>query len=312
MSPPSRPQRRRLSVLVALLAFALSPGLAQACACGCGVFGVGTASLFPNGSGDTVFAEDDFMDQNTNFSGTSKAPVFDNGDRRIVTNFTNFGWQHMLNRSWGVLAELPYDERAYTPEQPGARSPTFHHAAFGDLKLMGMYTGFSPDMSTGVVFGLKLPTGDWRYSHFDRDTELGTGSTDLLIGGYQLGSFGKVPFGWFVQATWDKPVAEQGGYTPGSEVDAAAGAYYQGWTLARDVTLTPIVELIGSSRIRDRGPEADPDNSGYDRVLAAPALELAVKNWRLYGDVELPVYQRVNGNQLVAPSLFKLVLSRNF
>jgi hypothetical protein len=311
MSLQSRPQRR-LPLLAAFLAFALTPGLAQACACGCGVFGVGTASLFPNGSGDTVFVEDDFMNQNTNWDGGSKAPAVANDDRKIVTNFTDFGWQHMLNRSWGVSAELPLDARAYTPEQPGAYTSTAHHAAFGDLKLMGMYTGFSPDMSTGLVFGVKLATGDWHYSHFDRDTELGTGSTDLLLGGYHLGSFGKAPFGWFAQAMWDKPVAEQGGSTPGAEVDAAAGAYYQGWTLARDVTLSPIVQLLGSSRIRDRGPAADPDNSGYDRLLAGPALELTVKTWRLYGDVELPVYQRTNGEQLVAPSLFKLVLSRNF
>ena len=63
--------------------------------------------------------------------------------------------------------------------------------------------------------------------------------------------------------------------------------------------------------MRDRGPAADPDNSGYDRLLAAPALELAVGNWRLYGDVALPVYQHVNENPLVAASRFKRGLSRN-
>jgi hypothetical protein len=310
MSLPARPRRRSLPFLAILLAAALAPGLAQACACGCGVFGVGTSSLFPNGRGDTVFLEDDFMDQNTDWNGTAKAPVLDNGDKKIVTNFTTLGWQHMFNRSWGVMADVPFDARTYQATDPG--SATYHHAAFGDLKLMGMYTGFSPDMSSGLLFGVKLPTGDWHYSHLDRDTELGTGATDLLLGGYHLDSFGKSPFSWFVQATWDKPVAGQGGYMPGSEIDAAAGVVYDGWTFSKDVKLSPIAQLIGSSRIRDRGPQADPDNSGYDRLLASPGLELAVKDWRLYGDVELPVYQRVNGYQLVAPALFKLVLSRNF
>ena len=29
----------------------------------------------------------------------------------------------------------------------------------GDVRVWGHYTGFSPDMSTGFLFGLKLPTG---------------------------------------------------------------------------------------------------------------------------------------------------------
>jgi hypothetical protein len=33
---------------------------------------------------------------------------------------------------------------------------------------------------------------------------------------------------------------------------------------------------------------------------------------RVYGDVEIPIYQRVNGNQLTAPALFKLVASYTF
>ena len=34
--------------------------------------------------------------------------------------------------------------------------------------------------------------------------------------------------------------------------------------------------------------------------------------WRLYGDVELPIYARYNGNQLAAPVLLKLILSHSF
>jgi hypothetical protein len=299
-------------LLAAFLAFALTPGLAQACACGCGVFGVGTASLFPNGGGNTVFVEDVFANQNTNWSGASKAPAADNSDKKIETNWVNFGWQHMFNRSWGVMADLPFAQRAFTTETAPGVTPTFHHTGLGDLRLTGMYTGLSPDMSTGLQFGVKLPTGDWRAANFDRDTQIGTGSTDLLLGGYHQGGFGKRPFGWFVQGVWDKPLAHQGGYRPGQEFNAAAGILYEGWSFGRDVKLTPMLQLIGSLRGRDRGPEANPDGSGYERALIAPALELKVKDWRLYGDVELPVYQRVNGDQLVAQSTFKVVLSRNF
>jgi hypothetical protein len=73
-----------------------------------------------------------------------------------------------------------------------------------------------------------------------------------------------------------------------------------------------VIQLIGSARAKDSGPEADPPNSGYERVLAAPGLEFHAKSFTLYGDVELPAFQRVNGNQLVAPALFKVTLSKSF
>ncbi len=43
-------------------------------------------------------------------------------------------------------------------------------------------------MSSGLSLGVKLPTGDWTYPNFDRDTSIGTGTTDLLLGGYHLGT----------------------------------------------------------------------------------------------------------------------------
>ena len=52
---------------------------------------------------------------------------------------------------------------------------------------MAMYTGFFKDMSTGLMFGLKLPTGTSTLRGIDRDTQVGTGSTDLMLGGYHRG-----------------------------------------------------------------------------------------------------------------------------
>ena len=57
----------------------------------------------------------------------------------------------------------------------------------GDIRIKGAYTGFSADMSTGLTFGVKLANGDSSYPNFDADTQIGSGSTDLLLGGYHLG-----------------------------------------------------------------------------------------------------------------------------
>ena len=45
-------------------------------------------------------------------------------------------------------------------------------------------------MPAGVTFGLKLPTGSHSFDPdiVDRDTQIGTGSTDALLGGFYRGN----------------------------------------------------------------------------------------------------------------------------
>jgi hypothetical protein len=219
----------------------------------------------------------------------------------------------MFNHSWGVMIQAPVTNRYFRSDDSGP-TLSFDHTALGDVKLMGMYTGFSDDMSTGVIFGVKVPTGDWRYAGFDRDVGIGSGSTDALLGAYHVGSLTKSGrWTYFAQVMSDLPFTGQGGYLPGDEVDGAAGVYYNGWTLGNGgAKLAPLLQLLVSARTHDSGPAADPDGSGYERVMISPGLEFDTGNWKLYGDVELPLYQRVNGNQLVAPALFKVLVSRSF
>jgi hypothetical protein len=46
--------------------------------------------------------------------------------------------------------------------------------------------------------------------------------------------------------------------------------------------------------------------------MVSPGLEFDRGDWKLYADVEVPVYQDMNGNQLVAPWAIKTVLSHSF
>ena len=295
-----------------LLILILAPAAGWACACGCGVFDVGTSSLFPSCRGGTAFLEFDHMDQNRNWSGTSRAPAADNADKRIRTDVFTLGGQVMFSRSWGVMGELPVWNRSFsTDDGPGVQ--TFRHAALGDVRLMGVYSGFSKDMSTGVLFGLKLPTGDFTYPNFDRDVGIGTGTTDLILGGYHLGALSKdAAFTYFAQATWQHALAPRAGYRPGDDVNGAFGVYYEPGAVGDRLALVPLVQLIGSHRNRDSGTQAVPEDTGYTRLLVAPGMEVKAAAWKLYGDVELPIYQQVNGNQLTAPVLLKLILSRSF
>ncbi|HWA31329.1 MAG TPA: hypothetical protein VG867_09530 [Rhizomicrobium sp.] len=290
---------------------AASPALA--CACGCAVFDVGTSSLLPTGPGGTVFLEYDFLNQTKNWSGDSGAPKANNDDKNIRSNFFVAGGQYMFNDSWGVMAEVPYTQRHFATEDGGTLG-TFNHGALGDIKLMGVYSGFSPDMSTGVIFGVKLPTGDHAFSGFDPDTEIGSGSTDLLLGGYHSGQLGATgDFVWYAQALWQRRLATQDGYRPGSEFNTAVGVSYNNWSIGKDVGIAPVLQVIYSHRGRDGGPAGEPDDTGYDRALIAPGVAFSTSaNWKLYADVEVPVAQHMNGNQLIAPVAFKVIVSHAF
>ena len=304
-------------VSAGLLAGFLVPGAAWACACGCGVFDVGTSSMFPEGSGGMAFLNYDYQDQNQNWRGNSSAPAANNGDKEIETHFVTIGLQYMFNPSWGAQIELPVWNRTFTTDLNfGNGSPQLvsrNWTGLGDIRLKGIYTGFSADLSSGLTFGVKLPTGSFSHAAevVDRDTQIGTGSTDLLLGAFHRARFGNSNWNWFGQTELDLPVLKSGGYRPGLEVDTAAGIYYDGLSLGR-VKISPVAQVIGSWRGRDNGSDAAPEDSGYQRVLLSPGIEFHLHPVKFYLDVEIPVYQNMTGNQLVAPVLFKLSVSYMF
>jgi hypothetical protein len=305
--------------LALLLTLGLAPNAARACACGCGIYEVGTSSMIPTDSGVMAFVDYDYQDQNQNWSGDSKAPAADNGDKDIRTSWYTLGVQDMINRSWGVRLELPYEDRHFvtTGGATGSDIVTLNFSGVGDIRIQGIYTGFSPDLSSGLTFGLKLPTGSYTtndaYQDIDRDSEIGSGSTDILLGGYDRFRIGsKSNWSGFTQALLDLPVLTQVQYRPGAEFDTSIGASYEGLKIGR-LTIAPIGQIKLSVRSRDTGANsANPVASGFERVLAAPGIEFDLHPLKVYADVELPLYYRFTGDQLVAKSLFRLSVSYMF
>jgi len=321
MNTPSRAQRARirtaslgLASLAAGLGAALLPADAQACACGCGVFDVGTSAMYASHAGGMVYVEYDAMDQDQNRSGTSAAPADNNEDKRIRTGFYTLGGQYFFNRKWGVSVDLPYWSRDFTTTDPDTGDiVSYSHGAAGDARLRVTYTGLSDDMSIGLTAGLKLANGDSSYADFDADTEIGSGSTDLLLGAYKLGRLtADQRWSWTAQVQVDAPVAHKSNYKPGAEAVVALGAYYEGWQLGEGAKLSPVAQLRAVHRLEDGGPDGHPEDTGYTRLLASPGLELSAGNWRFYADVALPLYTNVRGNQLVASRLWKLNVAYHF
>lgn len=306
----------QLSKLVLVsVAVSVVPQAGWACACGCGVFDVGTSSMFPSGKGGMVLLNYDYQDQDQNWSGSSRAPAVNNADREIQTDFFSLGLQYMFNYDWGVLAEVPYDYRTFRTTDEAGNLLTRHWSQLGDVRLRALYTGLSPDLSAGLTFGVKLPTGSFRFDPevVDRDTQLGTGSTDVLVGGFYRNNLthdGKID--WFAQAELDVPILIQDQYRPGLELDAATGVYYKGLSVKR-LKITPVAQMIFSERTSDSGANsAHPMASGYQRLLLSPGIEFDMHPIKLYADAEFPVYQNFTGNQLAAPVLVKVSVSFMF
>lgn len=291
----------------------LLPATAMACACGCGVFEVGTGSMLPRSTGTSLGLSAAYMDQNRDWSGTSSAPAALNDDRDIRTLFDTATVDHLFSRSWGVSVAVPYWQRHYSGIDDSGTATTVDHSGLGDVRILGSYTGFSPDLSTGLQFGLKLATGGWHAQGLDRDTQIGTGSTDLLLGGFHRRRFG-TQGSWtgFVQGMLDIPVHTQGNYRPGAELDIALGTYASSWTPQSGVRVTPVWQALVSLHAHDRGIAADPGNTGYQRLLFAPGLEVDAGRMRLFADVGLPLYQHVRGHQLVAPWQMQLTVGYSF
>ncbi|HZV34151.1 MAG TPA: hypothetical protein VFB72_06195 [Verrucomicrobiae bacterium] len=312
----------KLAALAGVAATVLAPDAARACACGCSVFDVATSSMLPQGAGGMAYLEMDYQNQYRNWSGNSPSSAIKNPDKEIRTLFLVAGLQYFFNREWGIQVEVPYDFRTFKTESANPNAPPGAIAALqwsdiGDMRVKGIYTGFTDDLSIGLDFGLKLPTGSYTHNDafgdVDRDTQLGTGSTDLLLGGfYRRHITEKIPLTLFAQTELDLPMLIRDDYRPGIELDSAVGVYYEGWKLGR-VRITPVAQVIFSERTSDSGQNAaNPVASGYQRLLLSPGLELHMHPISVYADVEFPVFQHMVGNQLVAPALFKLVFSYHF
>jgi len=306
---------RETRVQVLILTALLIAHNAWGCACGCDIFDIGTSSMFPNHPGGMLFFNYDFQDQNQNWSGTSTAPASNNDDKEIKTHFTDVGLQYLFNNNWGVQLEVPYDFRSFTTETDSGQIVTKHWSQFGDVRIEGLYTGFTDDLSAGVNLGVKLPTGDYKFAPdvVDRDTQLGTGSTDILIGGFYRHHISRqAKLFWFAQTELDLPVLTKQHYRPGLELDSAVGMYYSGWNLG-SVRISPLAQVIVSERTSDGGAaSSQPVASGFQRVLLSPGFEVDVHPIKFYADAEIPVYQNFVGNQVAAPVLIKASMAFEF
>lgn len=251
----------------------------------------------------------DHMTQSRNW-GKEKKSSDENHHTKIQTQTVTAGAQYMFSRDWGMAARVPFVTRAIKSVE--------HHDtrtnSLGDIRLNAIYSGFSADMSSGLTFGLKLPTAQTKArSVEERSMQIGTGSTDLLLGAYKMGKVaGTEKFNWFAQTGWQHALNVHRGFRSGDEISAALGIYYNAGSFLGVKKIAPIAQITGAKRLRDSGWASNSFNSGYSQAYFAPAVEFNFEKFKLYADVEFPIYRNVNGTQLAPQNLYKMILGYNF
>ena len=227
---------------------------------------------------------------------------------------TNRNWianiDYTIDANWGIAATIPVLDRdhAHIHNHRGAQIyDAWSFTRLGDVRVVGRRQWMTEDKEAarlayyGLNLGLKLPTGDRDVTNSagqtaERSLQPGTGTTDVIFGGYYSGVLPFKDSSWFAQALGQSALDSRDNYKPGKRYTLDLGYRYE---LNPSVGL--MLQLNALYRGRDAGSEAEPDDTGGKFAYVSPGVSVAInKTLQIYGFVQLPIYQYVNGVQLVA------------
>jgi hypothetical protein len=306
-----------LALAAGLLA-AFTPSVHGCSVCGCSLSSDWAAQGYGMSPGLEESVNFQYYNQNNLRSGTGSVdktlyPFPD--DREIqqdtLTRSTVLGLDYGATPNWGFELQIPYFDRFHSTVAQGDTQISESHAdGIGDIRLLARYQVFHPSKSFGIQFGLKLPTGEFDQNFatgpqtgnlVDRGLQLGTGTTDALLG---ISYFGRPMsyLGYFAQATVQHALGYRDAFMPSSTLNLNVGVRYLNTSI-----VTPLIQLNARWDSRERGYYADIQNSGDAAFYISPGLTVQMgATESLFAFVQVPVYQRVNGLQLDARWLLSI------
>lgn len=247
----------------------------------------------------------EYIHQNQPRSGTEK--VLGGGHHQEVETYNRnwvVGLSHAFTPDWNLSVQIPMVSRdhLHIHNHHGVPIPeSWDFTRLGDIRMLThirLDTSVPSQGAFGLLGGIKLPTGsiDVRNNDGDvaeRSLQPGSGSTDLIAGGFVSGRFAQTD--WHAQLRWQHAVLERQNYRPGDQLGLDAGIRYP---------LGPVQALAQINllwRGHDRGANAEPADSGGRFVFFSPGLALPIgRNMQAFGLIQLPLYQNVRGVQLTA------------
>ena len=311
---------RHLTLVAAALAVA-SPATLACSVCGCSLSSDWGLQGYSETPGSQFSVRYEYFDQTNLRSGTGSVNravlTFPNGEE-IQKSTTNhnlwFGFDHVFDATWAVSLQLPYNDRDHVTTAAGDTALSTSHAkGLGDVRVIARRVlQQDADSNVALQFGLKLPTGRINQNFatgpqagelLDRGLQLGTGTTDLLLG---VSWFARpaASLGVFAQALLDQPLAQRAGFSPSPSVTLNGGLRWLNTS-----SVTPQLQINVRRDGREHGVNADCDNSGGTVAYLSPGITADVtQNVNAFAFVQLPIYQHVNGLQLEPRWLLSLGL----
>jgi hypothetical protein len=318
IAEPLVPHSRFLAC--ALLAVLAAPRAFACSACGCTLDSDWAAQGLVASGGWRLNLRYDFFEQDQLRSGTDRVsparfayPADVEVQRYTINRNATLALDSSPNKDWGVNLSLPWYDRAHATIAAGdTELSTSHDRGVGDLRIVARYSGFAAQRSSGLLFGLKLPTGRFtdtfdrgpqRGATVDRGLQLGSGTVDAILGVYRFGAWSP-DWGYFAQAIVQQPLDSREGFRPGTGVNLNFGLRYTAST-----TWVPQLQINARAERRERGVNADVANSGATLVYLSPGITWQpTRRFAAFAFVQKPVYQRVNGLQLEATEFVSLGL----
>ena len=244
---------------------------------------------------------------------------------RTINQILNMEIDYAINPKFNVALGLPLVMRDHAHTiADGLGGGIVEQGKFrelGDARVVGSYKFDSDDhfSGSGVRFGIKLATGSTKWElqpgvTGERSIQPGSGSTDAILGAFYHQEFADSPWGWFTSAQLQTALSVKDEYRPGNDIALDIGTHYE-----ISQALTGLLQLNAQFKNHDSGLNANPHSGGKNLNLS-PGLSFAVApQSRIYGFVQLPLYQYANPDhagspdgQLTAPWSLSVGVSSNF
>ncbi len=266
-------------------------------------------------------------------SGSSRiaADTANNGEvenLRTINRITTLSADYTMDEHWGLVANLPYVSRdhnhnlgPYTGNTP-AGYESFQAQALGDIRVLGRYqqiTDETAHASAGIKFGLKLNTGrhDFTLNTGVKPNEFtlqpGNGSTDLILCLFWNRAAPGNAWSWFTQGSVQGSARHDASFRPGNQINLDAGTRY-----AFGKHLSGLLQLNLQWNSKDSGANAaltaagEPSSGGRTLAVTPGLIYAMTTSSNLYGLLQLPLYQYVNGEQLTASKALIVGINQRF
>lgn len=250
------------------------------------------------------------------------ASAEDHREKNTLNHNIQATFDYAFNETYGVSVHLPVVSREHTHfhvdlnDSADSEKEVWDFSKIGDVRVVGRMQLSSPTQlhdAYGVTLGFKLPSGDYTLANRDgeiaeRSLQPGTGTTDIIIGGYFRQQLLELNGQWFVQASAVSPFNQRDEYRAGNQWFIDVG--YRQHVVQQ---LSAMLQLNINHKNRDSGLQSEPENSGGNGVFLSPGCSYSLTpSLQVYSFVHYRLSQMVNGEQLSAKNSFVVGLSTTF